>query len=134
VLELDIKPGSCPNAYNFYTRGKVPVSLVGTPGFDVTTVDLSTLLISRADCVGGAVAPIRSNFEDAATPLAGALCDCHELTGDGILDLSLKFDRRDLDTELELGAFSPGDSVELVLSGTLAGGCEFIASDCISIR
>ncbi len=134
VKPLDIKPGSCPNAHRPNSKGVLPVSLAGTDEFDVATVDVSTLLISRADCVGGAIPPVRMRFEDAATPFEGVLCDCHSVGGDGILDLSLKFDRVDLRGALLLDAFAPGDSVELVVSGTLLDGCDFIASDCISIR
>ena len=54
---LDIKPGSCPNPFNRHGNGVLPVALVGTVEFDVAQVDLSTLRLSRADGVGGSVAP-----------------------------------------------------------------------------
>lgn len=44
---LDIKPGGCPNPLNPRSHGVLPVALVGTEGFDVTDVDVSTLTISR---------------------------------------------------------------------------------------
>jgi hypothetical protein len=91
------------------------VSLVGTADFDVKMVTLSTVLVSRADCVGGAVAPVWARLNDPATPFPGNPCDCHALHGDGIVDLSLKFDRVELEQALLLNDFSHGDSVELVV-------------------
>ena len=52
VGELDIKPGSCPNPFNRRAAGVLPVALVGNADIDVSMVDLSTLQISRTDCVG----------------------------------------------------------------------------------
>lgn len=45
---LDIKPGSCPNPLNRRSRGVLPVALLGTAGFDVTDIDVSSLTIGRA--------------------------------------------------------------------------------------
>lgn len=136
---LDIKPGSCPNAFNRGSHGVLPVALVGTESFDVTQVDISSILLSRADGVGGSVAPNEgppgphSVFEDVATPFDGELCDCHELQGDGILDLSMKFRTDDVVAALELDDFRRGDLVELVVTGILLDGTEFEAGDCILI-
>jgi hypothetical protein len=132
VLSLDIKPGSCPNGFNPNSGGVLPISLLGTDTFDVSTVDLSTVLISRADCPTDAVTPIRSRFEDAGTPFDGTPCDCHTLTGDGLTDLSLTFKKRDVVQALGLEGMVAGDSVELILSGELNDGCSFIASDCVT--
>ena len=132
VLALDIKPGSCPNGFNPDSGGLLPVSLLGTDTFDVSTIDLSTVLISLADCPTNAVAPIRSTFEDAGTPFDGTPCGCHTLTEDGLTDLSLKFKKSDAVAALGLEAMGPGDSVELVVSGKLDDGCSFIASDCVT--
>ncbi len=136
---LDIKPGSCPNPFNRHGNGVLPVALVGTVEFDPAEVDLSTLQLSRADGVGGSVAPNEgppgphSVLEDAATPFDGEGCECHDLGGDGIDDLSMKFKTRDLVDALELDDLSGGAMVELVLSGSLLDGTTFVASDCIVI-
>jgi hypothetical protein len=139
LFDLDIKPGSCPNSYNRNSSGVLPVALVGMEGFDVAEVDIDTIQLSRADDVGGSVAPHEGPpgphtvMEDVATPFPGELCDCHELTGDGIMDLSLKFKSGDLVEALELDGLPAGSLVELVVSGQLLGGTEFAASDCIRI-
>ena len=136
---LDIKPGSCPNSYNTKSNGKLPVALVGIADLDVTMVDLSTVLLSRADGVGGSVAPLDgppgpgSTFEDTATPYDGELCGCHEFGGDGITDLNFKFSRMDVTDVLELDGEPGNAEVELVLSGQLMDGTAFVASDCVRI-
>ncbi|MHC4319301.1 MAG: proprotein convertase P-domain-containing protein, partial [Planctomycetota bacterium] len=138
---LDIKPGSCPNSYNNRGtgNGKLPVALVGTGDFDVSTVDTSTLLLSRADGVGGFVAPLAGppgpgiTIGDTATPSDGEPCDCHELAGDGIADLNLKFHRATMTDVLELGDLAGNSVVELVLTGSLTSGQGFEARDCIRL-
>ncbi|MCP4248179.1 MAG: hypothetical protein GY778_14130 [bacterium] len=139
VLDMDLKPGSCPNPFNRRSHGVLPVALLGSADFDVTTVDLASVVLSRADCVGGSTAPHEGPrgphtvVSDVGTPFDGELCGCHELEGDGIDDLSMKFKVQDLVAALELDGLSPGSMVELVVSGELADGCKFIASDCLRL-
>ena len=139
TLDLDIKPGSCPNSFNRNSNGVLPVALVGTDTFDPTDVDLSTVLLTRADGVGGSVASHEgppgphSEFEDVATPFDGQPCDCHELGGDGVTDLSMKFKTDDVVAALQLNDLPAGDLVELVVSGALLDGTPFSASDCIRL-
>ena len=139
AAKLDIKPGSCPNSFNRGNHGVLPVAVVGTAAFDVTNVDLASLRLSRADGIGGSVAPLHGPpgphpvFEDVATPFEGELCDCHEATGDGTTDLSLKFDVDELVSALELESLSPGALVELCVSGTTKDGTEFHACDCVRL-
>ncbi|MHC4210011.1 MAG: hypothetical protein ACYSWT_09905 [Planctomycetota bacterium] len=136
-LPLDIKPGGCPNSFNNKNTGygKLPVALVGTGDFDVSTVDTSTLSLSRADGVGGSVTPLahHTRIGDVATPFDGDLCDCHELEGDGIHDLKLKFRRTTMVEVMELGDVPGGELVELVLAGELTDGTAFTARDCIRL-
>ena len=60
-------------------------------------------------------------------------CDCAELEGDGILDLSMKFKSADLVDALELDDLKAGDFVSLTLTGSLLDGTPFEAADCIRI-
>jgi hypothetical protein len=136
---LDIKPGSCPNPLNRNSHGVLPVAVVGTAESDVTQIDVDTLALMRADGVGGSVPPLMGppgpgiRVEDVATPFDGEPCDCHELGGDGIDDLSMKFDTEAVVTELELNDLPGGASVELVVSGELSDSTPFSASDCIRL-
>jgi hypothetical protein len=139
VVPLDIKPESCPNPFNMKAQGFLPVALVGTPDFDVTMVDLSTLALTRADGVGGSVMPWQGppgpNFayEDVATPYDGDPCGCTTDGPDGIMDLGMKFLRPMVTEALELGDLEGGTEVQLVLSGALTDGTAFTSSDCIVI-
>jgi len=141
VVDLDIKPGSCPNSFNNKGtgNGKLPVALVGTDEFDVTMVDTSTLQLSRADGVGGSVTPLMGppgpgiTISDTATPFSGELCDCIEAEGDGIADLNMKFHRTTMTNVLELGDLPGNSMVELEVSGTLLDGTEFAVRDCIRL-
>ena len=139
MLNLDIKPGSCPNSFNRNSHGVLPVALLGTESFDVTQVDLATIQLSRAEGVGSSVVPNEgppgphSVLEDVATPFDGELCNCHDLEGDGITDLSMKFRTDDVVAALLLNDLPAGDLVELVVSGTLLDGTPFSASDCIRL-
>ncbi len=138
-IDVDIKPGSCPNSFNRQSNGVLPVALVGNPGFDPAQVDLSTVRMSRADAEGGEVGPHEgppgphSVLEDAATPFNGELCNCHELTGDGIDDLSMKFNSQEVVAALELNDLPPGALAELCVSGELLDGTEFEGCDCIRL-
>ncbi|HEA68418.1 MAG TPA: hypothetical protein ENI07_16590 [Desulfobacterales bacterium] len=44
-IEIDIKPGSDPNSINLGAGGVVPVAINGSPEFDVTTVNLGSVLL-----------------------------------------------------------------------------------------
>jgi len=136
---LDIKPGSCPNPLNRNSRGVLPVAIVGTADFDVTQIDVTTLVLTRADGVGGSVAPLMGppgpgiRVADVATPFDGEPCDCHELEADDIDDLSMRFDAADVVAALELNDSEPGATVELAVSGSLLDGAEFTATDCVRV-
>ena len=139
-VELDIKPGACPNRVNPNNKGFLLVALVGGPGFDVTEVGLDSLKLRRMDGEGGIVGPQegppgpRIKVVDIATHfelcdcVAGP-CDCRPRGADGIDDLLLRFKSSDLADELQFDFPPPG----LTLSGTLADGSSFSASDCIQI-
>ncbi len=140
---IDVKPGSCPNPFNVNgspnSRGKLPVALTGTDTFDVNLIDISTLRLFRTGH-DGQVAPLEGPpgphtvIADVATPFEGDDCTCHELTGDGLLDLSMKFPRQEIISALGLGDLPHGSFVPLALRGNLIGGAAFTTPvDCILI-
>ena len=130
AVPMDIKPGSCPNPLNVKSKGVLPVAVLGTADFDVTTIDVSSILLSR-DGNGGGVAPIRWSYEDVATPFEGELCGCHELGPDGFMDLTLKFQTQDVVGAI--GAVNDDEEVVLVLTGQLLDETPFDGADCIKI-
>jgi hypothetical protein len=120
---LDIHPTSCPNPVNVKSKGVTPAAILGTEGFDVSEIDVSTLLLEG-------VAPIRHDYQDVATPFEGELCDCTEEGPDGVMDLTLKFKTQELVAAIpqELGWQT------LTITGLLHDGTPFEFSDCIILR
>jgi glucose/arabinose dehydrogenase len=118
---LDIRPGACPNPFNPRSKGRLPVALLGTAGFDAGRVDVATLRLGRADAAPGTagIVPRQVHVEDVGTPFDGAQCACHEEGGDGVADLMLKFDDQEVASAFGLSA-SVGATVPLRLSGRLA--------------
>ena len=123
-VEIDIKPGSCPNPLNTKSKGVLPVAILGTEEFDVTQINPATIQLEG-------VSPLRWNLEDVATPFDGEPCECHELGGDGWFDLTLKF--RTQDIVAMLGDVNDGDEVVLTLTGELYGGTPIEGQDCVWI-
>jgi len=140
IAHLDIKPGSCPNPVNPQSKGVVSIAVVGSNLFDVVQIDVDSLTLARADGVGGFITPMmvkrgpRVHIEDVATPFDGRRCTCHELNGDGMDDLLLKFSTQELVETLELGSLSWGESVILTMNGSTLDGISLQASDCIVVR
>ncbi len=117
---VDIKPGSFPNSVNLKSKGVLPVAILGTEDFDVNSVDQSAdiLLFSGPLPINGGglpVSPIRSAFED--------------VSGDGLLDLTLKFSIAEM---VKHGALNP-DTIEGILIGLLKDGTPFAGMDSIRI-
>ncbi|MCH7752139.1 MAG: PEP-CTERM sorting domain-containing protein [Planctomycetes bacterium] len=118
LVPLDIKPGSFPNSVNLKSKGVLPVAILGTDDFDVNDVDIDTLLFGDPlliDNGGTAVSPLRSALED--------------VSGDGLLDLTLKFRTADL---VEHEALGP-DTIEGLLTGETLDGIPFEGMDSIRI-
>jgi hypothetical protein len=68
-----------------------------------------------------------------ATPFEGELCDCHDLNGDGWMDLALKFKTQEVKRTLELGD-EVGNTIPLLVTGKLkenAGGTPIEGLDCV---
>jgi hypothetical protein len=139
VLALDIKPESCPNSFNRDNNGVLPIALVGTEEWDMMDVDISTLRLSRADGVGGEVAPYEGPpgpstvYEDVASPFYGEGCECAEGGPDGMMDISMKFQTELVNEVLEMADLMPGALIPLVLTGNLNNGCAFVAYDCVRL-
>ncbi len=138
-IEIDIKTGSCPNPVNRRSRGVVPMAIIGSLDFDVSEIDLDSLTLAQADGVGGSVSPLNGTkepgivIEDVATAFDGETCACHDLGGDGIDDLSMKFSTADMVSTLRLDNFPRGATIELMIRGFLLNGTEFAGVDCIVV-
>ena len=84
---------------------------------DVASIDPYTISLNYEGKSGPA--RIRSAYEDVATPFEGDLCDCHELGGDGYMDLTLKFNKKEILKDLNnLKAEElAGKTIPLTLTG-----------------
>ncbi|MBA7596034.1 hypothetical protein ES703_03003 [subsurface metagenome] len=106
-VEIDIKPGSDPNSINLGDRGVLPVAILGTEDFDVSTIDPGTIEI------GGITLATRGPAK--APKLAYSYEDVNE---DGYMDLVAFFGVQqlveegvltDTTTELVLTAYTYDD-------------------------
>jgi len=103
-IDIDIKPGSCPNSINLGSKGVVPVAVLTTEVFDASTVDPSTVKFAGAS-------PVRWTMED--------------VNGDGDVDLLFHFKTQELNlTE---------DNTEATLTGFTYGGQPIEGTDSVRI-
>ena len=131
---IDIKPGSCPNPVNIKDNGVQTVAVLGTDGFDVYTINPETALLGR-EGIPGEVNPSWWAYEDVATPFEGEQCGCHELKGDGYLDLVLKFETQELVTVLMFHEVLE-EILPLKLTARLidsVGATTIVGEDCIRV-
>ena len=140
IVQMDIKPGSCKNPLNVRSRGVLPVAILGTKEFDVTTIDPDTIEFTRE--VDGEVEsikpPIRYNYEDVGTPLEGELCECDDLdvddlNEDGYMDLTLKVRVRPLVEGLFLNDVESRETILLTIMGETTDGTPIVGEDCVKI-
>lgn len=132
AVPIDVKPQGCPNPLNVQSQGVLPVAILGTSTFDVTQVDVSTVKLEG-------VSPIRSAFEDVATPFVPftgktQASDCTAQGPDGFLDLTLKFDTQAV--VAALGTVTDGQVRVLHLTGNLmaaSGGTAINGEDVVVI-
>jgi hypothetical protein len=110
VVAVDIKPGSCPNSLNVNSGGVLPVAILGTADFDVTTVDIPSVTLE------GVVSPLRWDFT---------------MGSEGMLDLTYKFDMWEVVEAL--GEVSDGEFRVLSLTGVLLDGTPIMGDDVVRI-
>jgi len=123
---VDIKPGSCPNPVNVKSSGVLPVAILGTNDYDITTIDPTSIRLAGVE-------PLRSGYEDVATPVSDINdCNCTSAGPDGFLDLTLKFKTQDIVEAI--GDVNYGDILTLKLTGVLIGERPIEGADCILIR
>ena len=128
TVEIDIKPGSCPNPVNVKSSGVLPVAILGTE--DVNVIDIVIASIRLAD---PNVAPIRNSYEDVAAPVFDANdCNCTTDGPDGFLDLTLKFETQRIVEAI--GDVNHGDILTLMLTGVLFDETPIEGVDCVLIR
>lgn len=120
VVEINVKPGSDPNAINCGKSGVTPVAVLTTEGFDATNVDPSSLRFGRPTEVvagdGARVVHDGGHYEDAK-PDHGSK--------DGDVDFVGHFDTR-------AAGFSKSDEEGWLVGKTLDGE-DFVGRDSVKI-
>ncbi|MFX0145830.1 MAG: hypothetical protein ACFE9C_17325 [Candidatus Hodarchaeota archaeon] len=113
-VTVDIKPGSDPNCFNINGHGVIPVAILGSADFDVTQVDVSSLMFA------GLEVRVRGN--------KGPLCSFEDSNGDSFLDLVCHF-------EDDAGAWVPGNATATLTGSLLAefGGTPLEGTDSICV-
>jgi hypothetical protein len=129
IVDVDIKPQSCPNPFNFESKGVLSVAILGTTDFDVNLIDPASILLEG-------VPPLRWSLEDVASAYADSnvvpLCPCNEEGPDGFLDLTLKF--RTQDVAVAIGdSLDSGEAIPLQITGNLIDGIPLEGTDCVVV-
>jgi hypothetical protein len=111
-VEIDIKPGSDPNAINTKNMGVIPVAILTTPDFDASTVDFATV------CFGDAEEPGARDCSEAH-----GIAHLEDVDGDQDVDLVLHF-------ETQQTGIDYGDT-QACLTGETYGGDAIAGCDAI---
>ena len=112
TVQIDIKPGSYPNAINNDGHGVIPVAVLGSADFEVSLILVHTVTLEGMSIkVVGKASKMLYHYED--------------VNGDGFDDLVMQI--QDMD-----GAFEPG-TVTATLTGELLCGTPIVGQDTIVI-
>jgi hypothetical protein len=151
AVQIDVKPGSCPNTLSVGSTDTLRVAILGSSTFDVTQINLSSLQLHIVDGFGtlgaslagtaaiGAVAPIASfarftTLEEVASEDILGNCTTAPARAK---DLIVQFSIPAIVQALSLGGLPNGAIVPLGITGTLNTGDTFSSldsSDYITIR
>ena len=117
-VAVDVKPGSDPNSFQCRKKGVLPVAILGSPTFDATSVDASTVTLRD----GGAPVPARRRGRG----------NKNDVNGDGRLDLIVEFDALAVGTAI--GCPRPANTlVPVTIEGETTDGTSFVGSDTLRI-
>jgi hypothetical protein len=128
-VTVDIKPGSCPNPLNLASSGVLPVAVLGSESFDVSTIDPGSIFLEG-------VPTIRTSYEDVASVVTDANeCECNTADPDGHMDLTLKFRTQDIVEELiySQDELAKGQTLALTLTGELLDYTGVEGTDCVRL-
>ena len=111
-MAIDIKPGSDPNCFNNDGHGVIPVAILGSAGFDVTTIDAGSVMLE-----GLAIKAVGKSNK--------LLAHYDDVNNDGYYDLVVQIEDTDQ-------VFAEGDTIATV-TGYLNDDTYFQGSDSICI-
>jgi hypothetical protein len=111
-VDIDIKPGSDPNCFNHNGHGVIPVAILGTDSFDVTSIDPGTVALE-----GLAIKAVGKSNK--------LLASIEDVNGDGFDDLVVKIEDGD-------GVWDAGETLATV-TGNLWDGTPIEGEDYVCI-
>lgn len=147
AIDIDIKFCSNPNGFNSRrTKGVVPVTIFGTTDFDVTDINISTVMLCNEALTMCAGPPVDSSIADRGDPetdIGASQCAIEAsveqdfLNQDGFDDLDVAFDVAEVCTVIDCDTLGKGDTSDpLVIKGELLDGTEFLSinTDVLDIK
>jgi hypothetical protein len=131
LVSVDILPEQCPNRIKATADRNLPVVIAGTTTFDVRDLDVASIRLA-----GVAAKHDRNRYRDRAAPHEPFVDkkddgDCTRASADGLEDLLLRFDNREV--VKALGSVSKGSVVFVPLTGTLEDGTAVRGEDVVVI-
>jgi hypothetical protein len=108
IIDIDIKPGSDHNTINLSNKGVIPVAILGSTTFDVTSVEVSSLKFGPGEA---------NPVHDLTDPLVHAK-HLQDVNLDGFVDLVSHYKTKETGissvatTAMLLGNLSDGTSIE----------------------
>jgi hypothetical protein len=125
---VDVKPGSCPNAFNPAQKDNIPVAILGSAGFDVTNIDPSTLKLNGVSRTGGTF------VADVSMPYGMYQMGCMDRNiggADLMNDLVVHFKSQDVTATLGQPAIN--DCMPVEITGNFYDGTPFVGYDILRI-
>jgi len=122
TVPVDVQPFNCSNTLRFNGRDVLPVALLGSESLAIWDLDLTTLQLEG-------VSARRWMTTDVGGPAMGE--ECRDTTPDGIRDLVLQFDLREV-----IAALAPVTSREertVTLTGARLDGSPITGSDVVVV-
>jgi len=121
-IDINIKPGSDPNAVNPKPKGVLPVAILGSEDFDVMALDCMSIYMMVAG-EPTMIEPLRFNYEDVQS-------DPPVYDPDGYMDIILHFSMEDV---FDLIGPDPMGVIELMIIAEDMDGKDYNGTDIILI-
>jgi hypothetical protein len=125
-VQVDIKPGTCPNSLNTTQNGVLPVAIAGSPTLNVNDINLATLKLEGVSLAKSSIADVISQYKRPE-----GSCDCTTAGADGYKDLVLQFTSQQV--VKAMGKVTNRESRVLSITGNLKDGTPIKGSDCVLV-